>query len=346
MLQRRCVHDIFGNEDPIKLREVAIPRPHARKSKETGKKAVTSNNEGSSTSNIAREDPATDVPAPGEEVRLVAPVANMIASSPILDTQRSTMSSLPTVSLQATAELALDPALFRSNPYEVPAGTHRTDSINVERRSAGEMDSSGLLRGGKVDMITLETRESYEQPASSLVSPPASTSDDAGHSPPAGNDTWTPSISSSRQSSRQPKQIQLQQRNTPESGPVRRASTSSYGENTVQKGVDNGISPTVTEPSSSDQQPSHQMPGAETITEPSVFQFQYRRNSSGQLAQIPHEPPNLRGSTPTQHPKSSPFVRSPPVNERSTQEDEESLKLIKELQAQDYGLRRRGVGMA
>ncbi len=280
-------------------------------------------------------------------MRMVAPVANMIASPPILDTQRSTVSSLPAASSQATAELALDPALFRSNPYEVPADRRRTDSINVERRSGGEMDSSGSLRGAKIDMITLETRESYEQPASSLVSPPASTSDDAGHSPPAGNETWTPSISSSRQSSRQPKQIHLQQRNTPESGLVRRASTSSYGENTAQKELDNGTSPTVTEPSSSDQQPTHQRPGAETTAEPSVFQFQYRRNSSGQLAQVPDVPPNLRGSAPpTQHPKSSQSVRSPSVNERSTQEDEESLKLIKELQAQDYGLRRRGFGMA
>ena len=346
MLQRRCVHDIFGNEDPIKLREVAIPRPHARKSKETGKKPATSNSEGSTTSNIDRDDHATDLPAPGQEVRMVAPVANMIASPPILDTQRSIVSSLPAASSQATAELALDPALFRSNPYEVPADTQRTDSINVERRAGGEMDCSGSLRGAKVDMITLETRESYEQPASSLVSPPASTSDDAGHSPPAGNETWTPSISSSRQSSRQPKQIHLQQRNTPESGLVRRASTSSYGENTVQKEVENGTSPTVTEPSSSDQQPNHQMPGAETTAEPSVFQSQYRRNSSGQLAQVSNVPPNLRSSAPpTQHPRSSPVVRSH-VNERSTQEDEESLKLIKELQAQDYGLRRRGVGMA
>ena len=278
---------------------------------------------------------------------MVAPVANMIASPPILDTQRSTVSSLPAASSQATAELALDPALFRSNPYEVPADTHRTDSINVERRPGGEMDSSGSLRGAKVDMITLETRESYEQPASSLVSPPASTSDDAGHSPPAGNETWTPSISSSRQSSRQPKQSNLQQRNTPESGLVRRASTSSYGEHTVQKDLDNETSPTVTELSSFDQQPSHQRPGAETTAEPSVFQFQYRRNSSEQLAQVPDVPSNLRGSAPpTQDPKSSPFVRSAPVNERSTQEDEESLKLIKKLQAQDYGLRRRGVGTA
>ena len=271
----------------------------------------------------------------------------MIASPPILDTQISTMSSLPSALLETTAELALDPALFGSNPFEVPANTHRTDSINVERRSAGEMDSPGSLRGGKVDMITLETRESYDQPASSLVSPPASTSDDAGHSPPAGNEIWTPSISSSRQSSRQPKQSHLQQRNTPESGLVRRASTSSCGENTVQKEVDNGTSPIVTEPSSSDQQPIHQRPSEETIAEPSVFQFQYRRNSSEQLAQIPPVPPNLHGSSPpSQHPKSSPLVRSTSVNARSTQEDEQSLKLIKELQAQDYGLRRRGIGMA
>ena len=279
-------------------------------------------------------------------MRMVAPVANMIASPPVLNTQISTMSSLPSASLEATAELALDPALFGSNPYEVPADTHRTDSIHVERRSTGEMNKPGSLRDGKIDMITLETRESYEQPASSLVSPPASTSDDAGHSPPAGNETWTPSISS-RQSSRQPKQIHLQQRNTPESGLVRRASTSSCGDNTVQKEVDNGTSSTVTEPSSCEPQPSQQRSGAEAVAEPSVFQFQYQPDRSEQLAQVSHVPPDLRGSTPpTQHPKSSPFVRSTSVNARSTQEDEESLKLIKELQAQEYGLRRRGVGMA
>ena len=270
----------------------------------------------------------------------------MIASPPVLDTQISTMSSMPSASLEATGGLALDPALFGSNPYEVSADTHRLDLVNVGRRSAGEMDKSGSSRGGKVDMITLETRESYEQPASSLVSPPASTSDDAGHSPPAGNETWTPSISS-RQSSRQPKQIHLQQRNTPESGLVRRASTSSCGENTVQKEVDKGIFSTVTEPSSSEQQPTQERSGAETVAEPSVFQFQYEPDRSGQLARVPHVPPNLRSSTPpTQHSKSSPFVRSTSVNARSTQEDEESLKLIKELQAQDYGLRRRGGGMA
>ena len=277
---------------------------------------------------------------------MVAPVANMIASPPVLNTRISTMSSFPPASLEATAELALDPALFGSNPYEVPADNQKTNSIDGERRSAGEMDRSGSLRGGKVDMITLETRESYEQPASSLVSPPASTSDDAGHSPPAGNETWTPSISS-RQSSRQPKQIHLQQRNTPESGLVRRASTSSCGENTVQKEVDNRTSSTVTELSSFEQQPTQQRSGAETVTEPSVSEFGYHPGRSEQLAQLPHVPPNLRGSTPpTQHTKSSPFVRSTSVNARSTQEDEESLKLIKELQAQEYGLRRRGVGMA
>ena len=286
------------------------------------------------------------MPAPREEVRMVAPVANMIASPRVLDTQISTISSLPSASLEATAELALDPALFRSNPYEVSANKHRTDLISIERRSAGEMDNSGSLRGGKVDMMTLETRESYEQPASSLVSPPASTSDDAGHSPPAGNETWTPSIFSSRQSSRQPKQIHLQQRNTPESGLVRRASTSSCGENTVQKEVGTGTSPTVTEPSASNEQLTQQSSGADTVAEPSVFKFQYQPNRSEQLAQVPHVSPNLHGSTPpTQHPKSSPFVRSTSVNARSMQEDEESLKLIKELQAQDYGLRRRGVGM-
>ena len=50
--------------------------------------------------------------------------------------------------------------------------------------------------------------------------------------------------------------------------------------------------------------------------------FQYRRNSSGHLVQVPYVPPNLRGpAPPIQHPirSPSPSVRSPPVLEQLTQ---------------------------
>lgn len=135
----------------------------------------------------------------------------------------------------------------------------------------------------------LERTESLEQPAaSSLVSPPASSHDDAEESPPSSHTAVTPCASSSRHSSRHSKQVQ---RYTPESGPARRASSSSAGDAVVRK-----ITPAPANPLTAD---------PETGTNPSQ---RITKASTG----------------------------------LDIVADEESLKLIKELQAQEHGLRRRG----
>ena len=146
------------------------------------------------------------------------------------------------------------------------------------------------LKGMKSSEVPgLERNESLEQPAaSSLVSPPASSHDDAEESLPSSHTAVTPCASSSRHSSRHSKQVQ---RYTPESGPVRRASSSSAGDAVVSK-----ITPAPANPLTAD---------PETGTNPS----QRNTKASTGLDIIA---------------------------------DEESLKLIKELQAQEHGLRRRG----
>jgi hypothetical protein len=130
--------------------------------------------------------------------------------------------------------------------------------------------------------------DNLEQPAaSSLVSPPASSHDDNGKSPPPPQIELTPSTSSSRHSSRHPKQVQ---RYTPESGPARRTSNSSAGEANAGKSA-----------SAAKVQLAVQ-------TSP-VVAVSRRENRIDGIQEIVA--------------------------------DEESLKLIKELQAEEHGLRRR-----
>lgn len=130
--------------------------------------------------------------------------------------------------------------------------------------------------------------ETIEQPAaSSLVSPPASSHDDMGKSPLPSQAELTPSTSSSRHSSRHPKQVR---RYTPESGPARRTSSSSVGEASAGKGAFGDT-------------------GQPVIPTSPVFSSS-RRQSKGD---------------------GGPDIVA----------DEESLKLIKELQAEEHGLRRR-----
>lgn len=150
--------------------------------------------------------------------------------------------------------------------------------------------NSPLSQNTSLDMEApfLEQHSNVEQPAASLVSPPASAHDDAEKSPVTAHPSNLASSTSSRHSSRHPKHVQ---RYTPESGPARRASSSSVGD--VSAGKSTAAVVTV-----------------------------------------------LNVRTDVETPKASKDVKtnfSPDVVA-----DEESLKLIKELQAQEHGLRRRG----
>ena len=294
-LQRRCIHDAYGNEDPVKVRESAIPRPHARKSNALMKETSTPRKhvqEGAVRKrNLDQQRPTPSRSEVEEQMRRPAPIANMIArrASPLPD------------SLQALfpQPLPLDPALFNDNANSISHEEQASVSSNFEQsispstelhpgstkelldKVADQWQITGSCPAPDIDVgtATLESSESFEPPASSLVSPPASSHDDAGISLINAHAGWESPTVSSRHSSSQPKQMQ---RYTPESGSMRRASSSSYGGNLQDQ------------------------PGSSIMAELSSDQ--------------------------------KPKVRA--ISENMA--DEDSMKLIKELQAEEYGLRRRG----
>lgn len=237
------------------------------------------------------------------QVSRMAPVANMVAEPSNLGSQMGSIASLQDAEEQRkiaeSASLLLDPALFLDdansfhqeekiinqfiNPLSVRQGEELPQNAETQLPELNEHHSHNnplyIMPDVRPDPEPSGPRESFKQPASSLVSPPASSHGDAGNSPTIANADWGPSRSSSEQSAEQPKQLQ---RYTPESGSMRRASSSSYSENVQEKVA----TPTLKE------HPSSQEPRL-TLN------------------------PNYLA-------------------------DEESLQLIKELQAQDLGLRRRG----
>ncbi len=232
-----------------------------------------------------------------------APTANMMGCSPISENQQSDRAR--TDALTSDADLAnqalcqLNNAIINTQArgdekcklQPLPSETSRRPAENIEdevQLVAMPPTSNLKAEAGFVREVPLPD-ESFPQPAaSSLVSPPASSHNDAGHTPPASEPNRTPSSSSSRHSSRHPKQVQ---RYTPESGSARRASSSSVADMMVEK-------------------------SASLI-------------NRGETA-------NISGEIDTSQKRAKPRLSS------ETFTDEESLKLIKELQAQDYGLRRRG----
>ncbi|KAL6714668.1 JmjC domain-containing histone demethylation protein 1 [Lecanora helva] len=300
--KRRCIHDAFGNEDPVKVRETAIPRPHARKSNLQSKDGLIKK------PHLSKRKPPVSVhtdqsnttiapsyPDSGE--RRMAPVANMVAhpsrSESLSNTVPVTLDTAKQREIAERASLLLDPALLLNDLNDASSYPERASQISASAPSLGSDDgiertvptrfATNIENGPKTNhseveakpgLMQLESKDSFEQPASSLVSPPASAHED---DHPATDVQWSPSRSLSEQSSTQLNQ--LQQRYTPESGPVRRASSSSY-----------------------DKQLAEQTACQESIEPcPSI------KTQPGYIA------------------------------------DEKSLKLIKELQAQELGLRRRRV---
>lgn len=225
-------------------------------------------------------------------------IAQPSLNDPHMDDPERSPDATARKSVEVSASALLDPALFLDDSGIFLQKKHDLDHTSelqsteqkeklqqstIAHSPEGSEDhcyatTAYTAEDSKAEPVRLESRESFGQPASSLVSPPASSLDDAGESPTVAAIQCTPSRSSSEQSSGQQKQTQ---RYTPESGPIRRASSSSYSEDQRKK-----------------------------FSEPRVI-----------------EQPSDQDSKPGPRPD---FMT-----------DDKSLRLIKELQAQDLGLRRR-----
>lgn len=250
----------------------------------------------SNTSAVSYVPPAPNAVAAETALWRPAPVANMISAP--LDVEKSSLPlSLPNIISNGSSleENAHEQGSAPPEPSQAIANINSLDLIeNIMCPDSNSEWAEDDLTGA--DEKTCELASSSVGPgtnseafaASSLVSPPASSHEDVGVSPP----------SSSRQSSLQPKQ--QQSRFTPDSGPIRRASSSSYD------GKPNC--------STSDIQ--------QRVTLAYGYQGQSKQESPSSVA---------RDSASVQR-------------KGRIEADEESLKLIKELQANDLGLRRRGRG--
>lgn len=321
--KRRCIHDENGNEDPVKIREAAVPRPAAtikRRKLDSGghdarlikKPQLSTKAESLEPTRILPASPPSASRSESEK-RQLAPVATAAGHDPRSTGQQTRHMSLP-ISVRDTKLLLLtspresvhqtradgpdfvdgnsSPPVLESNLTVTNAShqdnqQHRGDSEDQVHLISVNSPSS---QKGSLAMEApfLEHHSSVEQPAASLVSPPASAHDDAEKSPVTNQPSNLASSTSSRHSSRHPKHVQ---RYTPESGPARRASSSSVGDVGVGKST------------------------AAAVTVLSV------RTD----AETPRAPKDLKANP-------SPEAVA----------DEESLKLIKELQAEEHGLRRRG----
>ncbi|KAL9615204.1 MAG: hypothetical protein Q9167_000298 [Letrouitia subvulpina] len=308
--KRRCIHDENGNEDPVKMREAAVPRPAAT----TKRRKLDADNQDIlapkrhrsltlSESNVTQnvESRAT-LP---EEMQGLAPTAVMTpqgfssdirpleapntdsarhfmdVDESVIDPQLQNMQNEPKYA--SDDERCTPPAASEHRPTVLelqPDKTH--ESIEAEVELVPTSLSFKYPRDLRQE-VGHET--SFSHPAeSSLVSPPASSHDDGEKMPSTSSPKFSQSSSSSRHSSQHPKTVQ---RFTPESGPVRRDS-SNYTEEAA-----------VNEPSTSP------------------------RSVNGHSVEPEHRRRRSRLSS-------------------ANTADEESLRLIKALQMQEHGLRRRG----
>lgn len=330
--QRRCIHDEYGNEDPIKLREAAMPRiagtPKRRHTSGEGSGGLNPQKSKKSQGvqpDEPRESTYQNAPLAIPEAQRQAPLAVMVG--PTVETASQHCHPF----MQPPADGISGPGTqttFQSNvvSHSNPAPPTEAPSVDL---SYPTVETTSPNPQAALDYTLLEAADNLEDevqlvatspprdlklevkfisdthipnqrfshpPVSSFISPPASTHTDAEGSPPAPHASTTPSTLSSRHSSRQPRQVQ---RYTPESGSARRASSSTADGMTGRRTSTSTAGGGTTEKSAS---PMVVAVAAVTAREGS-------------------------------HKRSKPLVGP---------EDEDSMRLIKELQAQEYGLRRRG----
>jgi len=320
MKQRRCIHDEHGNEDPVKAREAAMPRPAAahkrRKLDSDGNEIPAAKKLRRSTESLAQDrvkDTSSRTVSDAQSYQQ-APVANMIQSTPAHEAQEHRQQDMVSAFDQMEAAAAANDmdALHTSLDHDKgdqaaenpPAPAVRSGTALSD--PAPDIPSEVLLShpvastppDSKEDIPLGPNPATASEPAASLVSPPASEHQNAGNIPPS------PPTTSSRHSSHHPKQ----QRYTPETA-SRRASTSSTND--------------AAEASESGRASSGPTTGGKEVSPMTTIST----TGDDEKKEI-----GLESSAEKRKPRGS----------MDGIADEESLRLIKELQAEEYGLRRRG----
>ncbi|KAL8794700.1 MAG: hypothetical protein Q9195_002775 [Heterodermia aff. obscurata] len=344
--KRRCIHDEYGNQDPVKAREAAIPRPAANKRRKTDSDGnedslVKKPRMSSGTAPPPTVQESRDFQIPSGEPSPQAPTANMLMAATAVmmkpsltsEAQHSGQDDMMLSALdqiQAAADsmshvhsrtLELHPRAIAANPPALSTEPGTLFPTQLPQDILGQAPEDlqnpihsnssptiSVKRNFPIDPALEHMSSAFSVPVASLVSPPASSHADASRTPPS------PSAISSRHSSRHPKQMQ---RYTPESGPRRDSSSSSVDELSTTKDGRRANS------------------AASEVMETSPMTTISATGDDERRGEVQNSHPH------EDEPKGEPTGRKS-KGSMDGMADEESLRLIKELQAQDYGLRRRG----
>ncbi|MCJ1437951.1 JmjC domain-containing histone demethylation protein 1 [Xylographa pallens] len=305
--KRRCIHDENGNEDPIKVAEASVPRSSSSKKRKSGgegvetglpKKAKRPSSSGTMISLSQNQPLPPQVDSPPLQLPPVMTATQTLIeqSVPKEDPAEVAQQALGQVISTLTGTVSTVPPI---TPHGISPAFQPSSPPNLTMEDEVHLIATSPLSDLKFEADyehpILSSDPSFQQPsASTLVSPPASTHNTDEETPhavsKAQNITPSATSSSSRHSSRP---ANTTQHYTPESGSVRRASSSSVG---IATGLlREGGSPI----------------GGTSRRSGSVLAGEAKK---GRKSRVGSE----------------------------IEADEESMRLIRELQAQDMGLRRRG----
>ena len=199
--QRRCIHDAFGNEDPAKVAESAVPRPHARKIK---------GDLSSRTSGASPEFDRAYLPDIFDEL---APPITLTAESALEGSDRKI---LATGEVDANQLQSPSQRISQQRPIELSGNNGGYTSFANEAGQKVQMTQDGQAVTGIYTSQRDSRSDIHDQAASSLVSPPESSDDVSASSP--SNAAHVRSGSRSRGGS--PPTSRHFHSRTPESGPI------------------------------------------------------------------------------------------------------------------------------
>jgi F-box/leucine-rich repeat protein 10/11 len=301
--QRRCIHDEYGRIDPIKAQERSKPRAAA------SSKRPRPSDDGtvSTTHKKPKVEPSSAYPAD------VAHMGYAVAVASVSDPGHNGF---------VEAENEQIPGVS-SNVQSPPAETVEPEH-KIQLTQATYGSPPAVKADIDADTITPLPMQQPAEPATSLVSPPTSLAGEMDVSPEQGNTEMHQSVegghdaldtptSSSRHSSRQPRQVE---RYVPEVLPPRSTNKPSA------RHPSTGATKSTSAPSSTMKKPisrptsSHAKKSASPALD--------KKSMSSMSPRVPHS------KTMKQR-----------LSFAESEADAESLRLIRELQEQDFGLRKR-----
>ncbi|KKK14125.1 hypothetical protein P175DRAFT_0493926 [Aspergillus ochraceoroseus IBT 24754] len=305
--KRRCIHDEYGRIDPVKAQERAKPRAATSSAK---RPRANDEGAGSVANKRLKQESTSPVARPAHlssrEVEQPSPIHTAVDHSPLGKT--TTRPNKPTSPHAEMVQVEKEEAPSGQNSYASPPA-FQADTVVTEEVNAA----------------------SVSKPVATLVSPPTSLADEMDMHDHAdaeggggGHAIHTPTTGS-RHSSRQPRHVE---RYMPDVHFVKSAKPTTHSQITRRSSF-NGTSGVQKNP------PGQSSAPKKSASRPSSSHGKKSFSPSVEKKSDRHA---ISSTSPSQHGKAP---KSDHASVAENDPDAESLRLIRELQEQEFGLRRR-----